>query len=45
MKYCAVYTAVAQVVLLLTLLKGPPSGKAEEASCHGAFDLYFVLDK
>ncbi|XP_041084321.1 ANTXR cell adhesion molecule 2a isoform X2 [Polyodon spathula] len=42
MKYC---TAVAQLVLLLTLLTGPPSGKAEEASCHGAFDLYFVLDK
>ncbi|XP_041109327.1 anthrax toxin receptor 2-like isoform X3 [Polyodon spathula] len=45
MKYCTVCTAVAQLVLLLTLLTGPPSGKAEEASCHGAFDLYFVLDK
>lgn len=30
-------------VLLLCVFAS--SGWAEEASCHGAYDLYFVLDK
>uniref|UniRef100_A0A3P8TT34 Anthrax toxin receptor n=1 Tax=Amphiprion percula TaxID=161767 RepID=A0A3P8TT34_AMPPE len=37
------WTSAAVAVLLLGLLA--PSCWAEEASCHGAYDLYFVLDK
>ncbi|XP_015221079.1 anthrax toxin receptor 2 isoform X1 [Lepisosteus oculatus] len=39
---CILATQV--MTLLLTLFVGY-SCKAEEASCHGAFDLYFVLDR
>ena len=35
--------SAAVAAVLLALLAG--SCGAEEASCHGAYDLYFVLDK
>ncbi|KAM4746649.1 LOW QUALITY PROTEIN: anthrax toxin receptor 2 [Anableps anableps] len=37
------WAAAALVVTLLGLFAAP--GWAEEASCHGAYDLYFVLDR
>lgn len=37
------WTSVAVAALLLGLFAS--SCWAEEASCHGAYDLYFVLDK
>uniref|UniRef100_A0A672Y414 Anthrax toxin receptor n=1 Tax=Sphaeramia orbicularis TaxID=375764 RepID=A0A672Y414_9TELE len=37
------WTSAAVAVLLLGLLAS--SCRAEEASCHGAYDLYFVLDR
>ncbi|MEE6460198.1 hypothetical protein FKM82_000888, partial [Ascaphus truei] len=33
------------LLLLLLLTCSPPHAEAEEQSCQGAFDLYFVLDK
>ncbi|XP_077571885.1 anthrax toxin receptor 2 [Stigmatopora nigra] len=39
------WCAAALAVLLLLLGVGTSTGWAEEASCHGAYDLYFVLDK
>ncbi|XP_077457029.1 anthrax toxin receptor 2 [Stigmatopora argus] len=35
----------AALAVLLLLGVGASTGWAEEASCHGAYDLYFVLDK
>ena len=40
----AVWTAVTAAVLLV-LIASPAAAEEEEASCHGAYDLYFVLDK
>lgn len=37
------WVCAGAAVLLLGLLAS--SCRAEEASCHGAYDLYFVLDK
>lgn len=37
------WSSAAFAVLLLCFFAS--SGWAEEASCHGAYDLYFVLDK
>lgn len=37
------WTSAAVAVVLLGLFAS--SCWAEEASCHGAYDLYFVLDK
>ncbi|XP_062307411.1 ANTXR cell adhesion molecule 2a isoform X1 [Osmerus eperlanus] len=37
------WTSATAVIILLTLFAS--SCHAEEASCHGAYDLYFVLDR
>lgn len=37
------WTSAAAAVTLLALVAS--SCRAEDASCHGAYDLYFVLDK
>ncbi|KAK0135481.1 Anthrax toxin receptor 2 [Merluccius polli] len=38
-------TAVLALLTALVLAVSIPSTAAEDASCHGAYDLYFVLDK